>query len=145
VESGFNRLITISVLVAAVLAFLSIPGYGWGKNEQGATQWMKTEIYFGRSIPAGGHISDSDFPDFLGKLMTKEFPKGLTVLNAYGKMEKASGAVVKQPTVVIVIVHEKNQSNSMKVQRTIDAYRSRFRNLQVMSLSSPTEPRFYPD
>jgi hypothetical protein len=77
--------------------------------------------------------------------VTKEFPKGLTLFNAYGQMEKASGTIVKQPTAVIVIVHEKTKSNTVKIQRIIDAYRSRFGNPQVISISSLIEPRFYPD
>jgi hypothetical protein len=135
----------IAVIVASVLALFSIAGYGWGESAPGATQWIKTEIYFGRSIPAGGQVSDSELSDFLEKVVTKEFPKGLTVLNAYGQMEKSSGTIVKQPTVVIVIVHERNQPSSAKIQRIINAYRNRFGNPQVMSISFPTEPQFYPD
>ncbi len=144
-KGGLNRRITGSVLPVAVLALLSVAGYGWAKSGQEATQWIKTEIYCGRNIPAGGQVSDSEFSDFLKKIVTKEFPKGLTLFNAYGQMEKASGTIVKQPTAVIVIVHEKTKSNTVKIQRIIDAYRSRFGNPQVMSISSLIEPRFYPD
>lgn len=135
----------ITILIAAALLILSTIGCGGSKSTATKAQWLRTEIYCGRGIPAGGQVSEQQFADFLDKVVTKEFPKGMTVFDAYGQMEKTSGTIVKQPTKVILVVHEKSGENSAKVQKVAEEYRSKFGNPQVMHISSPTEPVFYPD
>lgn len=140
-----KSVITICVLLLAGLTLVALPLAGCGESgaDEAETVWMKTEIYCGRDIPSGGEVSESEFAAFLDEVVTAEFPVGLTVFDAYGQMEDSSGAIVKQQTKVILLVHEDNDANEAKVQTVIDAYRSRFDNPQVMKISSPTEPEFF--
>ena len=142
---GRKSVATVCVLLLAgsMLVALPLAGCGESGSEEAETVWMKTEIYCGREIPAGGEVGESEFAAFLDEVVTAEFPLGLTVFDAYGQMEDSSKNIVKQQTKVILLVHEDNEANAAKVQRVMDAYRERFGNPQVMKLSSPTAPEFY--
>jgi len=107
--------------------------------------WVKTEVFLGMDKRNGGKVSEGDFGRFVADVVTKSFPKGLTLYEAYGQMQHASGKIEKQPTRVIVIVCEKSAANLAAVEQLVRAYRARFDNPQAMVLISPTTPTFYSD
>src|SRR5438874_12809775 len=43
---------------------------------------ISDRLYFGRNIPGGGVVSESDWERFLGEVITPRFPAGLTVLRS---------------------------------------------------------------
>ena len=109
------------------------------------TEWIKTEIYFGRDIPGGQEISRGAWEEFLDKVITPRFPKGLTVYDAYGQMQHEDGRIEKQSTWVVVLVHPGDPAIDRAVQEIIEAFRKQFNRPQVMLLSAPTTPQFFPD
>ena len=112
-------------------------------KETTTSEWLKTEIYLGRNLPGGHEVSEWEFSEFIDKVATKHFPKGLTIHNAYGQMQHQNGKIEKQATWVIIIVHDKNPKNTAAIQDVINAYRKRFGKLQVMYFSLPISPIFY--
>ena len=115
------------------------------EKDRGAVKWVRSEIYFGMSIPSGGEVSEEQFLSFLEDPVTKAFPGGMTVFDAYGQMEKADGSIVRQETRVILLVHDGNQPSEQAIADIIGAYRSRFGDPQVMHLRTETEPQFWGD
>jgi len=109
-------------------------------------EWVKTEIYFGRDLPGGQEISRWAWADFMDKVLTPHFPKGLTVYEAYGQMQHADGRIEKQSTWVVAVVHPKDPAIDKAIQEIIDAFRKQFSRAQVMHVSTPViSARFYAD
>ena len=78
-------------------------------------------------------------------MVTPLFPAGLTVYDAYGQMQHSSGAIVRQKTKVVLLVHQNSKEDDAAIKRIIAAYRNKFDNPQVMLLTKPVTPVFYPD
>ena len=109
-------------------------------------EWVKTEIYFGRDLPGGQEISRWAWADFMDKVLTRHFPKGLTVYEAYGQMQHVDGRIEKQSTWVVAVVHPKNPAIDKTIQEIIDAFRKQFNKAQVVYVSTPViSARFYAD
>jgi len=107
-------------------------------------EWVKTEIYFGRDLPGGKEISKGAWADFMDKVLSRHFPKGLTVYEAYGQMQHADGRIEKQSTWVVAIVHPKDLAIDKAIQEIIDAFRKQFNKAQVVHVSAPViSVRFY--
>ena len=109
-------------------------------------EWVKTEIYFGRDLPGGREISRWAWADFMDKVLTRHFPKGLTVYEAYGQMQHADGRIEKQSTWVVAVVHPKDPAIDKAIRESIDAFRKQFNKAQVVYVSTPViAARFYAD
>jgi len=109
-------------------------------------EWVKTEIYFGRDLPGSQEISRWAWADFMDKVLTRHFPKGLTVYEAYGQMQHADGLVEKQSTWVVAIVHPNDPATDKVIQEIIDAFRRQFHKAQVVHVNTPViAARFYAD
>ena len=122
----------------------------WAAEKPGAgpaavTEWIKTEIYFGRDIPGGQEISRGAWGEFMDKVLTPHFPKGLTVYDAYGQMQHENGRIERQSTWVVAVVHPKDPAIDKAVQEVIEAFRKQFNRAQVMLLSAPTMAQFFAD
>jgi len=108
--------------------------------------WFSTEIYFGLHFAhRAREITEHQFSDFLSEVVTPLFPAGMTVYDAYGQMQHTSGAIVRQKTKVVLLVHQNSKSDDDAINKIIAAYRSKFDNPQVMLLTKPVNPVFYPD
>jgi hypothetical protein len=110
-----------------------------------AAEWVKTEIYFGRDIPGGQEISRGAWNEFMDKVITPHFPKGLTVYDAYGQMQHENGRIEEQSTWVVAVVHPKDTTVDKAVREVIEAYRKQFSRAQVMVLTAPTSAQFFAD
>jgi len=108
-------------------------------------RWFSSEIYFGRHFPGHGQISEQQFDRFLARVVTPAFPLGMTVYDAYGQMQHHSGQIVRQKTKVVVLVHDGSKANDEAISNIIAAYREEFGNPQVMLLTKPVKPAFWPD
>ena len=111
-----------------------------------AIEWVKTEMYFGCDLPGGQQISKWAWADFMDKVLTPHFPKGLTVYEAYGQMQHADGRIEKQSTWVVAVLHPKDTATDRTIQEIIDAFRKQFSKAQVVYVCTPIiTARFYAD
>jgi hypothetical protein len=106
---------------------------------------IKTEIYFGEDEPGRKHVSLKAWRAFLSEVVTPRFPKGMTVLEAYGQMQHRDGRIEQQPSRIIVLVHSPGKGPDRRIHEIVQAYRDRFQNAQVMRLRSAVEAEFFPD
>lgn len=139
VKRGALCAMILVLLAGALLA----AGCGPAGKAQKAPEWVKTEIYLGSSVPGGKTVTAEEYADFLNTVVTKEFPAGVTVFDAYGQMQRTDGSITKQDTRVVLLVHEDTAANTEAVKRVVDEYRKRFNNAQVMKTSSPTDVEFF--
>jgi hypothetical protein len=84
------------------------------------------ELYFGRSLPGGGSVSDWQFRKFLAEIVTPRFPDGLTVIDAEGQFRPQGGSLVRERTKLLILLVPKASAVDSKVEAVIAAYKRRF-------------------
>ncbi len=89
--------------VAAVNANSSTePGASCGIG--GAAAHVRTELYFGKSIPGGGTVTDAAFAQFLDQEVTPRFPAGFTVVPARGQFRQSDGVIAREASDMLILI-----------------------------------------
>jgi len=99
-------------------------------------------LYFGRSIPGGGTVSEDDWRAFLRDQVTPRFPEGSTSWRAEGQWRDASGAIVREESYVLELVHDDSAARDRDVRDIVAAYRERFRQESVMRVTQRVRASF---
>jgi hypothetical protein len=100
-------------------------------------------LYFGRSIPGGGMVTDSAWGVFLREVVTPRFPNGLTVYHTDGQWREPDGGIVGEESFVLEIVHAAGPAADADLREVAQAYKVRFHQLAVMRVTIPARQRFY--
>ncbi|WP_052456686.1 DUF3574 domain-containing protein [Leptolyngbya iicbica] len=95
---------------------------------------IQVDLYLGRQMPEGETISDEDFETFIDTEITPRFPDGLTVWNASGRYQNASGTLIAEPSNVVRLVFLDTQANEAALMEVIQAYITQFEQETVMVL-----------
>ena len=101
----------------------------------GRQQMTGDLLYFGTSKP-GGTVSLEEWSGFLWDVVTPRFPKGFTVLQAYGQWKPDKGEIQREVSYVVSIVHEESASSEADIHGVIDAYKARFHQESVLRVST---------
>lgn len=132
------RLLIVVMLLGSGCASLAPPAPG--------DDWLRTELYFGRAIPAsvgGGEVTDEAWDAFVAEEITPRFPDGLTVAPVAGQWRDAtSGQVVRERTSVVVIYHPPGRDAGERVEAVRRAYQRRFAQDSVMRVTSRARVAF---
>jgi hypothetical protein len=99
-------------------------------------------LFCGLAIPGGGMVSDDEWKTFVSEVVTPRFPDGFTVWRAEGQWRGPDGATVREPSMVIEIVHPMSADDDRAVVEIADEYRRRFRQDAVLRVSSPARLDF---
>jgi hypothetical protein len=101
-----------------------------------ASTFYRTELYFGRSIPGGGMISDDDWQKFIAGVVTPRFPDGFTVLKASGPYRELSGKIITEQSELIVFLYpaSRRTSSRRKIEEIRRAYKTQFKQESVLRL-----------
>ena len=99
-------------------------------------KFIRTELYFGRNIPDGGTVSESDWQKFIDEIVTPRFPNGLTVLDADGQWRGKDGSIAREESKVIVLLYPRKQRRAMnsKIEEIRSEYKKRFAQEAVMRI-----------
>lgn len=119
----------LAVMLAGCGHICGMPGPG--------TRQVRTELYFGMSIPGGGAVTEAQWAEFLEREVTPRFPAGLTVLDARGQWRDAKGDIGKEPTRVLVILH--GDGVDAKLEEIRKLWREKFHQESVLRADSPVE------
>jgi hypothetical protein len=101
-----------------------------------ADKYYRTELYFGRSIPGGGIISDEEWERFLAEVVTPRFPDGFTILKGVGQYREKSGKIISEPSQVIVFLYSRKikRTSRAKIEEIRAAYVKRFNQESVLRI-----------
>lgn len=101
-----------------------------------AEKFIRTELYFGRSKPDGSTVTDEEWDKFLTGVVTPRFPDGFTVLEGYGQFRDASGKIVKEKSLVLVLFYSSKlrKPTSQKIDEIRAAYKKEFEQESVLRL-----------
>jgi Protein of unknown function (DUF3574) len=105
--------------------------------------WTRTELFFGSAQPDGSAVSEQDFRQFLDQEVTPRFPDGLTVFVGLGQFRHASGIVVQERSMLLVLLYPADQRDSARrIEAIRDAYKRRFRQESVLRLDTSAQVSF---
>jgi hypothetical protein len=94
--------------------------------EAGDTSLVRDALYFGRNRPTGGEVADAEWEAFLDEVVTPRFPGGLTVVDAYGRWRGRSGAVERERTEVVTVLHPSDPASQRVIEEIAMEYKRRF-------------------
>ena len=98
----------------------------------------RDELYFGRNRKGGPEVSDREWRDFLGRVVTPRFPAGFTVWEAQGQWRGADGTIEEEKSKVLAIFHDSADSSRAAVDAIVAAYRTEFRQEAVLRARTPS-------
>ena len=98
-------------------------------------------LFFGWAIPGGGAVSDTEWRAFLEEVVTPAFPGGLTVWRADGQWLDEQGRIVREPVMVVEVIHETGPAAEAAIVRVADEYRRRFHQEAVLRVTEDARMR----
>lgn len=104
-----------------------------------AEKFYRTELYFGRSKPDGGSVSDDEWKGFLADVVTPRFPDGFTALRALGQYREKSGRIIAEPSEVLIFLYPRRSRNEsrVKIEEIRTAYIKQFAQESVLRVDLP--------
>lgn len=92
---------------------------------------VRETLYFGRSRP-GGEVSDAEWRSFVDDVVTPRFPDGFTVLQGRGQWRDGQGAIVSEPSTLLIVLHDGGAESTRSIGEIADEYRRRFAQQSVL-------------
>jgi hypothetical protein len=127
--------ILVAVILAFVLAAIGCTAIREPECTRGTERSVNEVMYFGTAMPNGVVTSD-DWAQFLSTSVTPRFPEGLTVWQASGQWKAADGAVVREPSFVLNLLHPDDERSERAVRAIAAEYKSRFSQDAVLRVKS---------
>lgn len=108
-------------------------------KKNNAELFARTELFFGRSKPDGSMVTDEQFRLFVDEVITPRFPAGLTVLSGTGQFRGSSGSVMREDSVLLILLYRSNDDPANgRIEEIREAYRSAFQQDSVLRVDSPS-------
>jgi hypothetical protein len=99
--------------------------------------WTQVELYFGRDVGGDAVVSEEAFRDFLAETVTPLFPDGLSVVDVAGQFRDSKGAIVREPTKLLIILVPDAAGVAPDVETIVGAYKERFDQQSVLHAEQP--------
>ena len=103
---------------------------------EGTEEFLKYELFMGRSSPGGEVVSDQAWDAFLRDTVTPRFPDGLTILDAQGQWRGADGRILRERSKVLVILAPPGDGPRGLIDEVADEYKRRFNQESVLEVES---------
>lgn len=100
-------------------------------------------LFFGRSIPGGGEVTEAQWKAFVADVIAPRFPEGFTVWRGSGHWKGDDGADVSEQTCVLEVLHGSDPAADSKLEDIARAYRTRFNQDAVLRVRSPADLTFW--
>ena len=104
----------------------------------GLDQFVRYELFMGRSGPGGEVVDDAVWETFLRDTVTPRFPDGLTVLDAQGQWRDGDGVVQRERSKLLVILALPDDGATSRIDETIGEYKRRFSQESVLLVVEDT-------
>jgi hypothetical protein len=100
----------------------------------GFDPYIRSELYFGTTLPEGTATTSDDWQHFLDTEITPRFPDGLTVLTGYGQWRNSKGVITKEGSILLIILYpvETAQESSAKLEEIRELYKEQFHQESVL-------------
>ena len=121
-----------AALAIATAACAPLYAPGCGPGQQAAVQ---DTLYFGTAKPISS-VGADEWAAFLEETVTPRFPQGLTVSAASGQWRGADGAIVREATHVLQLVHAGEAAHDKAVTDIVATYKRRFEQEAVLRVKA---------
>ena len=111
--------------------------------QAGETGLVRDVLYFGRNRPTGGEVADTDWSAFLVEVVTPRFPDGLTIIEAHGQWRGRTGAVERERTELVTLLHPPDSTSQWAVEEIATEYKRRFGQEAVLRERLDACTRFF--
>lgn len=98
---------------------------------------VRDELHFGMRKPDGALVGEAEWQAFVDSVVTPRFPDGLTVLAGYGQWRARDGTLVREPSRVLILVHQGGPVVERRIREIAAIYSRRFQQEAVMRVRSP--------
>ena len=98
----------------------------------GEERLVRDALYFGLARPDGRAISADEWRDFAEHELSVVFPNGFTVVDATGQWRGADGAIVREPSKLVIVLHADEPASEHGIADVIHAYQLRFAQESVL-------------
>ncbi|MBC7783678.1 MAG: DUF3574 domain-containing protein [Burkholderiales bacterium] len=105
-------------------------------------RWQRTELNFGLGLKDGSELSEAQWSQFLASEITPRFPAGLSVVRMIGQWRDPAGAIVRENSHMVVIMHPGTAEDDAKIEAIRSAYVRQFEQDAVLRIDSPVIVRF---
>jgi hypothetical protein len=126
------RIACAAVMVAALAGCASVPNPVCKPPEQVS---VVDALYFG-TAKQNGTVSPDEWDAFLKNTVTPRFPDGLTAWQASGQWKSGSGAIVRESSYVLNLVHPDNAAGDTAVREIVETYKKEFGQEAVLRVRS---------
>jgi hypothetical protein len=128
----------IPALFLVIIAWLA----GCAVSPHATGGWMRSELYFGLSMPGGKTVGEGQWENFLAEEVTPRFPDGLTVISAKGQWRNPMGTLIREDTKVLIIYHPGTPEINRRIEALRAAYLARFDQESVLLVQQPAMVSF---
>jgi hypothetical protein len=119
------------LLVAAILVLASAAHGQEAACPAPAKPMLRAEIYFGRNIGGRLGVGERQWARFVARELTPRFPDGLTVIDGQGQWRGPSGAIVQEPSKIVIVFGPDEAPVRERVAAAAAAYKQRFKQDSV--------------
>jgi hypothetical protein len=127
-----SRIGSIAAVALALTACASTHHHVCKAGEQVA---LHDSLYFGTAKP-NGVVTPEEWAEFLRSTVTPRFPQGLTVWQASGQWRSSDGAILREASHVLNLVHPNDEASEKAVLEIVAAYKSRFQQEAVLRVKA---------
>ena len=124
----------LALLLAVAAAGCAAPG-GGAACAAGEERMVNELLYFGTARPQGV-VSADEWAQFLRTSVTPRFPQGLTAWPAAGQWKGADGAIVREDSFLLSLLHPDDEASDAAVRAIAADYKSRFQQEAVLRVKS---------
>ena len=104
---------------------------------------ISDRLYFGRNIPGGGVLSESDWATFLSEVITPRFPAGLSVWRAQGQWRDTNSIIQREDSFILDLLHPDDVTSEQSVREIMTAYKTRFKQEAVLRVRDSVRVQFW--
>jgi hypothetical protein len=104
-----------------------------------APSMVSDRLFFGRSIPGGGEVTEAQWAKFVADVIVPRFPDGFAVWRGTGHWRGDDGAAVSEQTCVLETWHRPDATVDAKLAEIAQAYRQQFNQDAVILDRTPIE------
>lgn len=133
---------TRALVLAATLALAGCalhPGTANRATPPAPAGACSERLFFGRSLPGGGEVSDAQWEHFVATEIAPRFPRGFTIWRGTGHWRGEQGDVVQETAMVLEVLTTGEEAATHALTEIARAYRQRFRQDAVLRTRTPAE------
>lgn len=143
VKAGWTTAAAFVLALAGCVARSVPPSDSPAGLEPAVVTMVADRLFLGRQIPGGGAVSDAEWTGFLEEVVTPRFPEGLTVWRAEGQWRDPQGVTIREPVMVIEVLHPPGGEADAAIAEIAQEYRRRFRQDAVLRVTEDAHVRFF--